>query len=92
MKINKKNQYNKEISVVRLEDNSINFNIFNNEILMGIVGSFDNNLKELERISGSKIFFRGNSIKIKGNKDSIEKVKNAIEYLIGRFKSEKKNR
>jgi|TARA_B110000438_G_C15772570_1_gene632582 phosphate starvation-inducible protein PhoH and related proteins len=90
MKINKKNQYNKEISVVRLEDNSINFNIFNNEILMGIVGSFDNNLKELERISGSKIFFRGNSIKIKGNKDSIEKVKNAIEYLIGRFKSEKK--
>ena len=90
MKINKKNQYNKEISVVRLEDNSINFNIFNNEILMGIVGSFDNNLKELERISGSKIFFRGNSIKINGNKDSIEKVKNAIEYLIGRFKSEKK--
>jgi phosphate starvation-inducible protein PhoH and related proteins len=90
MKINKKNQYNKEISVVHAEDNSINFNIFNNEILMGIVGSFDNNLKELEKISGSKIFFRGNSIKIKGSKDSIEKVKNAIEYLIDRFKSEKK--
>ena len=33
---------------------------------MGIVGSFDNNLKELEKISGSKIYFRGNSIVIKG--------------------------
>jgi len=90
MKANKQNHYNKEISVVHSEDNSINFNIFNNEILMEIVGSFDNNLKELEKISGSKIFFRGNSIKIKGSKDSNEKVKNAIEYLIDRFKSQKK--
>ncbi len=90
MKVNKKNQYNGEISIVHAEDNSINFNIFNNEILMGIVGSLDNNLKELEKISGSKIFFRGNSIKIKGNKDSNEKVKNAIEYLIDRYKCEKK--
>jgi len=57
---------------------------------MGIVGSFDNNLKELEKISGSKIYFRGNSIAIKGNKNSNEKVKDAIEYLIYRFRSDKK--
>ena len=59
-------------------------------MLMEIVGSFDSNIKELEKISGSKIFFRGNSITIKGNKNTNEKVKSAIEYLIDRFKSDKK--
>ena len=90
MKINKQNKNGKEVSIVYGNDNSINVNIFNNKILMEIVGSFDSNLKELERISGSKIYFRGNSISIKGNKYANEKVKDAIEYLIDRFKSDKK--
>ena len=90
MKINNQNKNKKEFSIIYGEDNSINVNIFNNKILMGIVGSFDNNLKELEKISGSKIYFRGNSISIKGNKHANEKVKDAIEYLIDRFRSDKK--
>ena len=90
MKINKQNKNGKETSIVYGEDNSISVNIFNNKILMGIAGSFDNNLKELEKISGSKIYFRGNSIAIKGDKYANEKVKDAIEYLIDRFKSDKK--
>ena len=90
MKINKQNKNGKEISITYGDDNSINVNIFNNQILMGIVGSFDNNLKELEKISGSKIYFRGNSIAIRGDKYANEKVKDAIEYLINRLKSEKK--
>ena len=90
MKINKQNKNCKEISITYGDDNSINVNIFNNQILMGIVGSFDNNLKELEKISGSKIYFRGNSIAIKGKKNANEKVKEAIEYLINRFISDKK--
>ena len=89
MKINKLNKNNKEVSIIYGDDNSINVNIFNNKILMEIVGSFDNNLKELEKISGSKIYFRGNSIAIKGDKDKNENVKNAIEYLIDRFKTDK---
>ena len=89
MKINKKNKNDKEVSIIYGDDNSINVNIFNNKILMEIVGSFDNNLKELEKISGSKIYFRGNSIAIKGDKDKNEKVKNAIEYLIDRFRTDK---
>jgi len=87
VKINKKNN---EVSIAYENDNSINVNVFDNKLLMGIVGSFDNNLKELERISGSKIYFRGNSIKIKGDKNSNEKVRDAIEYLINRFRSDKK--
>ena len=90
MKIDKKNKNDKEVLITYGDDNSININIFNNKILMEIVGSFDNNLKELEKISGSKIYFRGNTIAIKGDKSANEKVKDAIEYLISRFKSDKK--
>ena len=90
MKINKQNNSDKEIAITRGVDNSINVRIFNNKILMGIVGSFDSNLKELEKVSGSKIYFRGNSIAIKGDKHKNEKVKDAIEYLIKRFRSDKK--
>ena len=90
MKINKQNKNSKEISVTYADDDSINISIFDNQILMGVVGAFDNNLKELERYSGSKIYFRGNSIAIKGKKFENERVKSAIEYLIDRFRSDKK--
>jgi len=90
VKTDKQIRNEKEFSIVYGSDNSINVNIFNNKILMEIAGSFDSNLKELEKISGSKIFFRGNSIAIKGDKYANEKVKDAIEYLIDRFKSDKK--
>ena len=90
MRINRQNKNGKEVSITYGDDNSINVNIFNNKILMGITGSFDSNLKELEKISGSKIYFRGNSIAIKGNKHANEKVKDANEYLIDRFRSDKK--
>ena len=90
MKTNKQNNNSKEVLITYGNDDSINVNIFNNKILMEIAGSFDNNLKELEKISGSKIFFRGNSIAIKGDKYANEKVKDAIEYLINRFRIDKK--
>jgi len=90
VKTNKQNKNNKEISIVYGDNNSINVNIFNNKILMGVVGSLDSNLKELEKATGSKIYFRGNSISIKGDKIANGKVKNAIEYLIERFKSDNK--
>ena len=91
MKINKEHSNNnKEVSIIYGDDNSININVFNNKILMEIAGSFDNNLKELEKISGSKIYFRGNTITIKGEKNANEKVRDAIEYLIERFKLDNK--
>ena len=90
MKINKQNKNSKEVSIIYGNDNSINVNIFNNKILIEVVGSFNSNLKELEKITGSKIYFRGNSIAIKGNKIANEKVKDAIEYLIYRFRSDNK--
>ena len=67
MKLNKQNKNDSEVSITYGHDHSISINIFNNKILMEVVGSFDNNLKELEKVSGSKIYFRGNSIAIKGD-------------------------
>ena len=90
MNINKYNKNYQEVSIVYGDDNSININIFNNKILMEVVGSFDKNLKELEKLSGSKIHFRGSTIVIKGNKNENEKVKDAIQYLIDRFRSVQK--
>jgi len=90
VKINKQNKNGKDVSIVYGNNNSISVNIFNNKILMEVVGSFNSNLKELEKITGSKIYFRGNSIAIKGDKNANEKVKDAIEYLIYRFRSDNK--
>jgi len=90
MKINKEYKNNKQISVIYGKDDSININVFDNKILMEIAGSLDNNLKELERVSGSTIYFRGNSIAIRGKKSANEKVKDAIEYLVERFNIDKK--
>ena len=90
MKINNQYKNDKQVSIIYGDDNSININVFNNKILMEIAGSLDGNLKELERISGSTIYFRGNSILIRGGKRANEKVKDAIEYLIERFNMDKK--
>jgi len=76
---------NKQVLIKHEDDNSINISVFSNKILMEIVGSLDSNLKELEKISGSTIYFRGNSITIRGKKNANEKVRDAIEYLIERF-------
>ena len=90
MKTNKQNKNDSEVSIQYKDNSSISINIFNNKILMEVVGSFDSNLKELEKISGSTIYFRGNSIVIKGKKEANEKVRNAIEYLIDRYRIDKK--
>ncbi len=90
MKIDKKKNNSKEVLITYGNDNSVNINIFNNKILMELAGAFDNNFKELEKISGSTIYFRGNSLAIRGDKYANEKVKDAIEYLIERFRSDKK--
>tara|TARA_B100000579_G_C22839716_1_gene860773 strand:- start:874 stop:1890 length:1017 start_codon:yes stop_codon:yes gene_type:complete len=90
MKMHKQNKSNRDISITYGKNDSVNINIFDNKILMAIAGSYDSNLKELEKISGSQIYFRGNSISIKGDKNANKKVKDAIEYLINRFRSDKK--
>ena len=48
---------------------------------MGVVGEFNNNLKELEKITETKIYSRGNSILVKSSSTKNELIKNAIIFL-----------
>jgi phosphate starvation-inducible PhoH-like protein len=60
--------------------------IFNeNNLLMGVVGEFNKNLKELEKITGASLYSRGNSILIKSTSEKNEIVKNAIQFLVNQF-------
>ena len=65
--------------------NSISVIFQNNDLLMGVVGEFNSNLKELEKLTNSTIYFRGNSILIKNGSGKNEIVKNAIQFLAEQF-------
>ena len=56
-----------------------------NENLLGVVGEFNNNLKELEQLTNTNIYSRGNSILVKSTTKNNEIVKNAIKFLNDRF-------
>tara|TARA_B110000902_G_scaffold112295_1_gene132496 strand:- start:487 stop:1389 length:903 start_codon:yes stop_codon:yes gene_type:complete len=53
--------------------------------MMGVVGEFNKNLKELEKITKSELYSRGNSILIKSSPNKNEIVKNAIQFLANQF-------
>ena len=44
------------INIKKLDSETINIKISNNEILMSIVGQFNQNLKELEKLTNTIIF------------------------------------
>ena len=76
---------NKEISVKIIDNQTANIKIFNNSILMAVVGEFNKNLIEIEKLTKTKLFFRGNSITVKGNKNSISNVSNSLIFLVNKF-------
>ena len=77
----------KDLKTVYSDNGSISLVFQNNDILKGVVGELDSNLKELEKLSKSNIHFRGNSIVIKGDRKSNELVKKALEFLTHQFKT-----
>ena len=56
-----------DLKFVYSDDNSISVIFQKNTLLRGIVGEFDKNLKELEKLTKTNIYFRGNSILIKSD-------------------------
>ena len=76
---------NLNLTIKKLDTNTTNFQISNNSMLMAIVGQFDQNLKELEKLTNVNTFFRGNSITCKGNASNIEIFSQAIEFLINKY-------
>ena len=75
------NKLNKDLKFVYSDNDTLSIIFNNNEILMGVVGEFNNNLKDLEKITETKIYSRGNSILVKSSSTKNELVKNAIIFL-----------
>ena len=79
------NKLSLNLKFVYSDNNSISVVFQNNDLLMGVVGEFNSNLKELEKLTSTNIYFRGNSILIKSDSGKNEIVKNAIQFLTEQF-------
>ena len=77
--------FNSELKFVYSENGTLSIIFQNNEILIGVVGEFNNNIKELEKITKTNIYSRGNSILVKSSAKNNEIVKNAIKFLSEQF-------
>tara|TARA_B100000003_G_scaffold203265_1_gene213581 strand:- start:462 stop:1460 length:999 start_codon:yes stop_codon:yes gene_type:complete len=73
------------LKFVYSDNNTLSVIFHDNNLLMGVVGEFNKNLKELEKITGAKLYSRGNSIIIKSSNDDNEVIKDAIQFLVNQF-------
>ena len=83
--MSKISKLDKNLIIRKIDSETINIQITNNTMLMSIVGQFDQNLKELEKLTNTVIFFRGNSITCKGKEANLKDFSEAIKFLIGKY-------
>ncbi|MDC0943179.1 PhoH family protein [Pelagibacteraceae bacterium] len=73
------------LTIKKIDKDTVNISINNNEMLMTIVGQFDQNLKNLSKYTKTDVYFRGNSITCKGNKERLATFCEAIKFLINKY-------
>ena len=73
------------IRIKKIDNESVNIQIDNNDMLKSIVGQFDQNLKNLAKITNTTIFFRGNTITCKGKDTKIREFCDAIKFLANKY-------
>ncbi len=71
--------------IKKIDSKTVNLSITDNEMLMAIVGQFDQNLKDLSEFTNTDVYFRGNSITCKGNKEKLTIFCDAIKFLINKY-------
>ena len=74
-----------KLIIKKLDKETLNIQILDNSILSLIVGQFNENLKKLEQLTKTTLFFRGNSITVKGSPENIITVSEAVRFLINKF-------
>ena len=74
-----------DLKFVYSENNTLSIIFQKNDLLLGVAGEFNNNLKELEKITQTNIYSRGNSILVKSDPEKNNLIKNAIEFLTNQF-------
>ena len=77
--------FKSELKIVYSDNNTLSIIFQSNDILLGVVGEFNNNIKQLEKITGTNIHTRGNSILVKSSPKKNEIIKNAIKFLSDQF-------
>ena len=82
--LNKKNIIS-ELKYVYSENNTLSIIFNNNDLLLGVAGEFNSNLKELEKITKTNLYSRGNSILVKSDLEKNNLVKNALQFLTQQF-------
>ena len=85
MKNTAEKNFKSELKYVYSDNNTLSIIFQNNEILSGVVGEFNNNIKQLEKITKTNIYTRGNSILVKSSVKKNELVKNAVKFLFEQF-------
>ena len=73
------------LNIKKIDKETVVIQLIDNEMLMSIVGQFDHNLKELAKLTGANIFFRGNSITCKGKSENINLFCDAIKFLVNKY-------
>ena len=68
--------------IKKIDKETVNISFNDNEMLMSIVGQFDQNLKNLSKLTNTDVYFRGNSITCKGNKENLSIFSEAIKFLV----------
>ena len=71
--------------IKKIDNETVNISINNNEMLMAIVGEFDKNLKNLSKLTHTDVFFRGNSITCKGSNENSLLFCGAIRFLVNKY-------
>ena len=71
--------------IKKIDNETLNIQINDNEMLISVVGQFDFNLKELAKLTNTDVFFRGNSITCKGKNENINIFYEAIKFLAGKY-------
>ena len=85
MSILTQNKIDSSLKFVYSDNNSLSVIFHNNDLLMGVAGEFNKSLKELEKITQSSLYSRGNSILIKSSPEKNEIIKNALKFLANQF-------
>ena len=80
-----KKNISSELKYVYSENNTLSIIFQNNDLLLGVAGEFNNNLKELEKITKTSLYSRGNSILVKSDPEKNNLIKNAIQFLTEQF-------
>ena len=71
--------------IKKIDKETVNISINDNEMIMAIVGQFDQNLKSLSNLTDTDVYFRGNSITCKGNEEKLSIFCIAIKFLINKY-------